>query len=48
MTPLGWVFLIVSLTFVWGLMIWSFAKVLSLPAEEREVIAHAAEGTTPD
>ena len=48
MTPLGWVFLIASLTFVWGLMIWSYAKVLSLPPEEREVIARAVEGTTPD
>jgi hypothetical protein len=48
MTPLGWVFLTVSLTFVWGLVIWSFAKVLSLPPAEREEIARAAESTTPD
>lgn len=48
MRPLGWVFLLVSLTFVWGLMIWSFAKVLSLPPEEREDVARASEATTPD
>jgi hypothetical protein len=48
MTPLGWLFLIVSLSFVWGLMIWSFAKVLSLPPEERAEVAQAAEETTPD
>ena len=43
MRPLGWLFLIVSLSFVWGLMIWSFAKVLSLPPEEREDVARASE-----
>ena len=48
MTPLGWVFLIVSLTFVWGLMVWSYAKVLSLPPEAREEVARAADQTTPD
>ncbi len=48
MTPLGWVFLTISLTFVWGLMIWSFGKVLSLPPEDREVVVHAAESATPD
>jgi hypothetical protein len=29
MTPLGWVFLIGSLVFVWGLTMWCFKKVLS-------------------
>jgi hypothetical protein len=29
MTPLGWTFLLVSLTFVWGLVSWCFYKVLS-------------------
>jgi hypothetical protein len=29
MTPLGWLFLIVSLGFVWGLALWCFYKVLS-------------------
>jgi hypothetical protein len=28
MTLGGWIFLISSLTFVWGLMIWCFYKVL--------------------
>jgi hypothetical protein len=34
MTPLGWLFLVVSLTFVWSLTIWCFRKVLTLPPEE--------------
>ena len=29
MKPLGWLFLIVSLSFVWGLTGWSFYKVLT-------------------
>lgn len=29
MTPLGWLFLIVSLGFVWVLTLWCFYKVLS-------------------
>jgi hypothetical protein len=33
MTPLGWVFLIVSLAFVWGLVGWCFYKVLTVPRE---------------
>ena len=28
MTPAGWVFLIASLAFVWGLTLWCFYKVL--------------------
>ena len=31
MTGAGWVFLIVSLTFVWGLAIWSYWKTLTAP-----------------
>ena len=31
MEPLGWVFLIVSLAFVWGLTGWCFFKVLTIP-----------------
>ncbi|MBI4565500.1 MAG: hypothetical protein HY716_12470 [Planctomycetes bacterium] len=34
MTFMGWVFLGVSLTCVWGLTIWCYAKVLRLPPEE--------------
>lgn len=30
MTPLGWIFLFASLTFVWGLCGWCFYKVLTL------------------
>ena len=33
MEPLGWIFLIVSLAFVWGLTGWCFYKVLNLPPE---------------
>ena len=33
MTPLGWIFLTVSLTFVWGLTGWCFYKVLTVPKE---------------
>ena len=33
MTALGWIFLISSLTFVWGLTGWCFYKVLTLPAD---------------
>jgi hypothetical protein len=33
MTPLGWVFLCLSLTFVWGLVGWCFFKVLTAPGE---------------
>lgn len=29
MTPLGWIFLIVSLLFVWGLTGWCFYRVLT-------------------
>lgn len=31
MTAAGWVFLIVSLIFVWGLAIWSYWKTLTSP-----------------
>ena len=33
MTLLGWVFLLTSLAFVWGLTIWCFYRVLNLPPE---------------
>jgi len=32
MTTLGWVFMLVSNTFVWGLVSWCFYKVLSTPS----------------
>lgn len=34
MTPLGWLFLIVSLSFVWGLTGWCFKKVLTIKDPE--------------
>jgi hypothetical protein len=33
MTPLGWIFLLTSLTFVWSLTGWCFYKVLSYHEE---------------
>lgn len=31
MNALGWIFMLVSLTFVWGLTFWCFRKVLTAP-----------------
>lgn len=31
MTPTGWIFLLVSTAFVWGLTSWCFYKVLTVP-----------------
>ena len=33
MTPLGWIFLAVSLVFVWGLTGWCYYKVLTVKEE---------------
>lgn len=33
MTTGGWVFMTISLLFVWGLTGWSFYKVLTVPGE---------------
>jgi hypothetical protein len=33
MTFLGWLFLAVSLAFVWGLTLWCYYKVLTAPTE---------------
>jgi hypothetical protein len=43
MTPAGWIFLVVSLTFVWGLAIWCFRKVLTAPPDVEEEIAKDLE-----
>ncbi|MFN0008329.1 MAG: hypothetical protein ACKVXR_10505 [Planctomycetota bacterium] len=34
--PLGWVFLIVSVGFVTGLVVWCYRRVLTLPPETSE------------
>ncbi len=34
MEPLGWVFMILSLAFVWGLTGWCYFKILTAPAEK--------------
>jgi len=34
MTPLGWIFLLASLSFVWGLAAWCFYRVLTLKDPE--------------
>jgi hypothetical protein len=31
MTALGWIFLTLSMAFVWGLTIWCYAKLLRAP-----------------
>lgn len=36
MRPEGWLFMILSLSFVWGLTGWCFYRVLTLPAEHDE------------
>lgn len=33
----GWIFMLGSLTFVWGLMIWCFHRVLNAPEPAEEV-----------
>ena len=40
MTPLGWLFLTVSLVFVWGLTLWCFYKVLSFKEEPPDSVKH--------
>lgn len=35
MTTLGWIFMALSLTMVWGGCFWCFKKVLQTPAEEK-------------
>lgn len=35
MTIGGWILLVGSLTFVWGLAIWCYAKILSTPDNSR-------------
>ncbi len=44
MTPLGWIFLLVSLAFVWGLTIWCFYKVLTFEEEKPIQIPPASLG----
>lgn len=31
MEPLGWIFMLCSLAFVWGLVTWCFLKILRAP-----------------
>jgi hypothetical protein len=38
MTAMGWIFMLSSLAFVWGLTLWCFARVLSAPAEAPEPV----------
>jgi hypothetical protein len=37
MSALGWIFMLASLAFVWGLTLWCFYRVLTLPPEEKEI-----------
>ncbi len=34
MTPMGWIFLLISQAFVWGLTLWCFYKVLTFEDPE--------------
>ena len=43
MTAAGWTFLVVSLSFVWGLAIWCFIRVLTAPPETEQEIAEELE-----
>ena len=36
MTTLGWIFLVLSLAFVWGLTIYCYYRILSSPEPELE------------
>jgi len=40
MTPLGWIFLVTSITFVWGLTGWCFYRVLTAPEPPDEEFEH--------
>lgn len=35
MTTAGWIWMVVSLVFVWGLSGWCYAKVLMTPQDEK-------------
>lgn len=35
MTPLGWTFMLLSLTLVWALVGWCYYRILSLPPEKK-------------
>ncbi len=38
MTPMGWIFMLASLAFVWGLTLWCFARVLAAPEPPPEQV----------
>jgi hypothetical protein len=40
MTPLGWLFLVISVGGVWTLAIWCFVRVLSFKDEPPEPVEH--------
>jgi hypothetical protein len=35
MTPFGWILMLLSLTFVWGLVGWCYYKILAQPADKK-------------
>lgn len=37
LTPAGWAMMLVSLSFVWGLAIWCFRRVLTAPPDDHVV-----------
>jgi hypothetical protein len=40
MTPMGWLFLLTSLTVVWGLALWCYYKVLSVREDPPDPVKH--------
>lgn len=40
MTALGWLFLAVSLTFVWSLTLWCYYKVLTFEEDPPDPVRH--------
>jgi hypothetical protein len=37
-TLLGWIFMLSSVSFVWGLTLWCFKRVLTAPKEPAEAV----------
>ncbi len=40
MTLMGWIFMATSLSFVWGLVLWCFKRVLTAPEPPPEQAEH--------
>ncbi|HEX6881953.1 MAG TPA: hypothetical protein VF530_01155 [Planctomycetota bacterium] len=40
MTAAGWIFMLCSLAFVWGLTLWCYRKILTAPEPPAEEVEH--------